>query len=195
MKKSHLLIFTLSLLFIASSALSAATYFFNPTPSDLYDLEHKRYYTWGIDWDHTNEAITAAVLTCNGIYEWRREVDSLYMHLLDDPSLGVTIGTDYQGGGDYFAGMGEYISTWSDPNGGSAYRTNLSYSLSDYGLIDELNSFAADGRFGFGFDADCHYFNNGVGLEITTSPIPEPGTLSLLGIGFAWIGMRYRKKK
>jgi PEP-CTERM motif len=195
MKKTFLIILTFALLFIASSSLSAGTYFFNPTPSDLYDLVHQKYYTWGIEWDHTTETITEAVLTFTGIYDWRQEVDSLYMHLLDDPAIGVTIGSDNEGGGDYFAGMGPWITTWSDPNGGSANKTNLSYSFSSLGLVDDLNAFAADGDFGIGLDADCHYYNEGIGLEITTSPIPEPATLSLLGIGFAMIGMRYRRKK
>ena len=61
MKKPFLVVLTFALLFLVSSSLSAGTYFFNPTPSDLYDLVHQKYYTWGIEWDHTSEVITEAV--------------------------------------------------------------------------------------------------------------------------------------
>lgn len=41
---------------------------------------------------------------------------------------------------------------------------------------------SSDGWVGFGLDADCHYMGN-VKLVVNTTPVPEPGTLSLLFLG------------
>ncbi len=73
---------------------------------------------------------------------------------------------------------------------------NLSYSFLSLGLVDDLTSYAGNGRFGFGFDPDCHFFNDGVELVIQTTNAPVPSTLLLLGSGlFGLVGVRRRKKK
>jgi hypothetical protein len=57
---------------------------------------------------------------------------------------------------------------------------------SDVNLIDDFNLWAADGNWAIGFDPDCHYFNNGVKLTITTrTTVPEPMSLMLgvMGLG------------
>jgi hypothetical protein len=167
----------------AANAMTSTIYY--PTPSDLSNLDHYYNYTWGIDLD-PNATIVEAVLRINQIRDWTYESgDSLYMHLLDYAPLGVSSSYDNQGGGDAFAGN-PWIATFSDPYGDYAHRQNLSYSFSSLGLIGDLNSYAAnDGRIGLGFDPDCHYYNCGVELEITTSDttVPEPTTLLLLGLG------------
>ncbi len=197
MKKVLLTAFMLVVAFAV--AANAATYSFAPVPSDLGDLDHTRYYSWGINWTHTSEYITGATLRINHIWDWTHEVDSLYIHLLDNPTLGVTSGFDNEGGGDHFAGT-PWISTWSDPYGDALHKANLAYDLGALGLLPTLNTYAANGRFGFGFDADCHYYNDGVQLCVTTSTtppntVPEPGMLTLLGIGLTGVATYVRRKK
>jgi hypothetical protein len=173
MKKLSTQLFLLLISILLLSGVSGATiYTFNPSPPDLYDLDHSRYYTWGINWSKpANEVITGASITFNNIYDWTYEPDILYTHLLDSATVGVQFRTDNEGGGDHFASQGVLIGTWSDP-------------------FDWL----ADGNFGFGIDPDCHYYNDGVVAKIETRPVPEPSTMLLLGFGLIGLTGFGRKK-
>jgi len=179
-------------------AAQAGYYTFQPSPSaDLWDLDHYRYYTWGIAWTPlVDEEIKAVSLFVDNINDWKKERnDHLYIHLLDDPSVGVSVGWDGQRGGDYFAGMGPLVANYSDNTIPANKREDLAY---DFGpaLVDALIAFNENnGIFGLGFDADCHYYNDGITLAIqtTTPEVPEPGTatLALLATGcLSWTRRR-----
>jgi hypothetical protein len=163
----------------------AGVFTFTPSPADLGDLDHSTYKTWGIAWSlPAREAIAAATLFIDDLNDWTVESgDILYMHLLDNPSLGVHSWTDNEGGGDAFAGQGVLLTTYSDTDTGSNPPHDFSYSLTA-SQIESLTTYLANGRFGFGFDPDCHYYNNGVTFSISTATLPEPsaGLLSLLAL-------------
>jgi len=170
---------------------SAGTYQFVPSVSDLEDLPHEYYYSWGISWAvPAGEQITEAVLFISQINDWTTESnDHLYIHLLDNPQVGVKRWTDYEGGGDNWASH-PLIANYTDTN---SYAENLTYKFSDVGLINTLTDYANNNNvFGLGFDPDCHYYNCGIKLTINTEPktppIPEPSSLFALAIGATSVG-------
>jgi hypothetical protein len=183
-------------------AANAAVYTFTPSDKDLGDLDHDYYYSWGINWTHSSETITGATLKIFNIWDWTNEAnDSLYINLLDNPTLGITTGFDNEAGGNHFAGN-PWVGTFTDLQGGAQHnpKLNLTYDLGALGLVPTLQNYVSNGKFGFGFDADCHYYNDSVQVCITTGTtpppsVPEPGMLSMLGLGLSGVALYLRKKK
>lgn len=179
----------------ASIASAQTTKTFTPSPSDLNDLDHKYAYTWGIDnIIPAGEKITGAKLVITNIWDWQVEQDILYVNMLDNPASGVKEFYDNEASGNYFQGQGTVVGTYTDPVGGHSTNTNLTFDLGALGLLDKMNQYAADGRMGFSFDPDCHYFNDGVKLVVTTAPVPEPASFAVLGLGGLLLIRRKNKK-
>jgi hypothetical protein len=75
----------------------------------------------------------------------------------------------------------------------STYTLNLSAAQ-----LAALASYIANGNdFAFGFDADCHFWNNGIVFSFTTAPTatPEPATLFFLGSGLAGFAYLQRRRR
>jgi hypothetical protein len=180
-----------ALLLLLSGAAYADIFSFSPTPSDLNDLDHYKYYRWGINWTVPNgQTIQSAWLFFDNIDNWQVENDALYINIMNTAPIGVTTYTDNQGGGNSFAQTAntQLFHTYTD--------------LQDDGFPEDLTvnipsqylGWMADGNFGFGFDPDCHYFNSGIKLKIKTVPIPSPEAAVLGLIGAAsLVGLRRPK--
>jgi hypothetical protein len=177
---------------------SAASYQFVPSPADLGDLDHGYYYSWGINWAvPAGQHISEATLFISQINDWTAESnDHLYIHLLDNPQLGVKQWYDGEGGGDHWAGN-PLVANYTDTN---SYAENLTYQLSALDLLSPLRTYVANNNvFGLGFDPDCHYYNCGVKLIIETAdgeypPVPEPSGMLALAVGMTSLGGLMRKR-
>ena len=185
--------FLLAAAAVLAGITSATAVTFTPNPSDLGDLDHHNATKWGINWAvPAGETISGAKLTIKNIWDWKVENDKLFIHLLDDPTLGVTSIVDNTADdviSDYFSGQGVLLTTWTDPYGGYARNFDLVYTFSAANLVT-LNNYLTDwnpagtGDFGFGFDPDCHYYNGGITFEITTKRVPDNGsTILLMSLG------------
>lgn len=166
-----------------AGAAHAATFSF--TPTNLTSLDHTEAVTWGITWDAipANQVITGATLKLNKIWDWKVETDKVFIHLLDDPYTGVRTYVDNTNDNvisDYFSGQGIYLTDWTDPFGGDRTKAaNVVYAFTSSQLatltsyITDSNGTRAD--FGFGLDADCHYYFDSITFEITTGLRPSNG--------------------
>jgi hypothetical protein len=194
---------TLSLTMIAG----ATSYTFEPFHSggrdgnthDLYDLDHYTAVSWGIDGseiDLSTETISSVKLNFENIRNWDTKDNDLYIRLFDtidpfrsDDGLGVSSQYEHydrQASGDFFASWGGIELQHYEDLSHIAHDLTYEFDISEMSLLTDhlLN----DGIFGLTFDADCHFWNDGVSLEIVTeepitAPVPEPSTVLLLGCG------------
>lgn len=178
------------------------TYTFTPSPADLWDLDHGWVYGWGVvedaSWLGEGEVITGATLSFDNIRNWNNSPNDLYVHLLDDFAYGTYRWRDYTYG-DWFnttyGGVEADLVHYEDlPS--SSQDLDYYFSAADLAI---LNSYASAGTFGLGFDPDCHFYNCGVTLTVTTTTekiIPEPASMTLVGLGIAGLALtRFRKKR
>lgn len=170
-------------------------------------------YTWKIGGVNlAGKTITSATITFRNISNWDRNPNMLFVHLLDtarnagvgsfqDASLSQTPVTDIH---DDFAGTRYLNNPLVAPGTGNTFLTQQSFTTTATNFVytftaDQLQIlstyFLNGGDIAFGFDPDCHFWNDGIAFSFTTAPTatPEPTTLALLGTGLA--GLYYNRKR
>ena len=195
----------IGLVFIAvpcanATVIDTYSYDYQPNPTNLWNLDHNKFYICRID-DFaipTGHTIQSATITIASINNWNDGENSLFIHLLSGNDFagipfntdGIYTGSDGQGGGDNLNNYdGIWLDTYVDVNGSSGGSEPYSYPFSPANLVT-LTEYAADGLIGIGFDPDCHFNNCGITLAIETA-VPEPITIVLLALG----AMAHKRKR
>ena len=178
-----------------------------------FDLDHHRAYTWRIDnVNLSGQTITGAKITFSNISNWDQNQNMLFVHMLDTArNAGVASFVDANGTPvtdihDNFAGSlfnsnplvaGGTGNTFLFAQSFTTTPTTFVYNFTAAQLQTLSAYFLSGNNVAFGLDPDCHFWNNGIKFEITTSPngVPEPTTMALLGTGLAGLYLKRRRKK
>lgn len=207
MKKRIILLLAGTLLMLATGAM-ATTYNFSTSnlssadKTTIMDMADTTSIVWNLHQSlSSNETITSASLTISSLYNWEHvSADKLYVNLINTSAGSNTLSTytpDPSDTTNYFTGKGVLLTT---ADGGTYYPNHAANLVYNFTSFSALQADLADGYFGFGFDPDCHWYDNGITFTFTTTtaPVPEPGTIALFGLGLAGLaifGKRRVKKQ
>lgn len=192
--------------------------------TNQFDLDHHNAYVWKLNGLSVpaGHSIVSARIVFRDIANWDTNANILYAHLLNfgngTTGCGNSVSSsicakviDNSGdtlNGDYFASANALgpgpgadntflFSNSFNKVGQNGYTaTNYTYNFTAAQLAALAAYINANGNIAFGFDPDCHYWNNGIKFEFTTAPqVPEPMSLILLGSGLGGLYLRRRRQQ
>jgi hypothetical protein len=190
-------------LLAAPARAAVTTLNYQPSPTDLYDLDHHMVYTWRLDDLLVNSStITGASLTFSNIRNWDSNENVLHLHLLDtaiNPGVASFQDVDqtqvpvvdltddfsnprYHNNPGWLVANGTADTLLGNPSFGTT-GTNFTINFTSTELA-ALKSYIANGHdIAFGLDPDCHFYNNGITFSIQSTPVPEmSATLPIIAL-------------
>ena len=221
--KRNMSISVLLMLGVFSSVVFAGTSFTPLSPyQDLGDLDHYSCYVWQVDYELAeNEVIVGASLSISQINNWdyRETDDILNMRLLSQADAAaaksdipldivatgsgqvVMRGEDNRAVGDAFASYGIALTSYTDTTR-SPEDFLYNFNATQVEKLNELVTYdpVEDMGFALSFDPDCHYWNDGITLNIETAirppspPVPVPGAFLLTALGAGLVGHVRRRR-
>lgn len=206
-----------------AGVVSTQTMTFRPAVADFDDFDHHMAYTWRIDGIGLGDrTITGARIKIEDIRNWDTNPNRLFVHLLDtarnsgvasfldDPlrqiPVPVTSIIDDFVNPRYHDDSGWLVErgTADTPLTAQEFGTSaidFTYELTGSQLLALGSYIRAGDDIAFGFDPDCHFFNDGVTFEMTTQDgptaqaVPEPASLTLFGSGLVALGWWQRRAR
>jgi len=181
-----------------------------------FDLDHHNAYTWkisGMSSIPTGQSIISAQICFKDIANWDTNANKIFVHLLntannsgigtvvDDPNDNVM--SDYFGGANSLGpSLGAdniklFDASFNMVGQGGYVAQNYVYTFTAAQLATLAAYINAGNNIAFGFDPDCHYWNNGITFTYTTAvtQTPEPVSMILLGTGLAGLYVRRRRRQ
>lgn len=196
-----------------TAAATSQTLTYTPNPVNLNDLDHHYSYSWRIDnISLSNLAITSASLTFTNIANWDSNPNRLFVYLLDTATQpGVNTFQDHPLNEapignivDHFANGAVIPSLITASTAKiklfdisfTTTPTTYTYSFSP-AQIATLTQYINNGHdIAFGFDPECHFFNDGIKFTINVTPVPEVGTILPIAVLLASvIGLEIRRRR